>query len=586
MLGVTDSGPSIGKTTIALLAEAGERFHMAQETAARSASEASAAPSADTDMPDASTSSCGEDCSWAGPPYDGCRLSRFARELVRSQAQALVKAALRDLRDWSASNRLMGARLLHTVLVHLGAAAEDRADTLIPALCSSVSDDDADIAARVVSCVHVLGASTSFPLMLDQLACGQQTAARQASNLVVLSGLLFASGSVDAGSRSPLPAVLIERMAAILASEDTRGQDHPAVKQQLLACARNLVRLAGRDAEHVAPSLLMVLLQLKTDPSQAALCAEADEALCELAEACGRDSGAALVGEHAPGLLERISRGHSSWSAASADRHMLAPLLWAASPEAVGAMAPLALPILRENIAQKAKDPVLRIDLLQMVDGLLEDSERCHAFAGDAGVRLLRDVLLPSCVWSPGKTAAAIRFRAIAAAATFFRQQLISQGDLVELIRGGEILPVLNQCLEEEYYADTRLVSCHVMAGLLRSAGGALGDDSRRAIYPELCKRLDDSSDQNRAAACEALLAFAEVSPHYDPTNTKYLLDRLLIHMDDFNRGIQEAVCKVVVRIAGSKPALVKEEATKAAPRHRSKEFIERVLSACEAAQR
>eukprot|EP00951_Prasinocladus_malaysianus_P006376 scaffold45292_cov28-Prasinocladus_malaysianus.AAC.1 len=58
---------------------------------------------------------------------------------------------------------------------------------------------------------------------------------------------------------------------------------------------------------------------------------------------------------------------------------------------------------------------------------------------------------------------------------------------------------------KEEYYADTRLVACHVMAGLLRCAGPDLGDDSRRAIYPELCKRLDDSSDDTRIAACGAL---------------------------------------------------------------------------------
>ena len=41
---------------------------------------------------------------------------------------------------------------------------------------------------------------------------------------------------------------------------------------------------------------------------------------------------------------------------------------------------------------------------------------------------------------------------------------------------------------------------------MLRCAGEGLGDDSRRAVYPELCKRLDDSSDANRIAACEALL--------------------------------------------------------------------------------
>jgi hypothetical protein len=39
--------------------------------------------------------------------------------------------------------------------------------------------------------------------------------------------------------------------------------------------------------------------------------------------------------------------------------------------------------------------------------------------------------------------------------------------------------------------------------------------------------------------------AFAEVSSSYDTTNVGYLLERLLIHMDDFNASVQDAVCKV-----------------------------------------
>lgn len=109
--------------------------------------------------------------------------------------------------------RLGGSRILHTLLAYAGTKSETHADLLVPALCSSVGDDDADIAGRVVACVHVLGATTSpsvwLPLALDGLGrAGQQTAAQVASALVVLAGLLHAA--CVARKSYAVPATMIE----------------------------------------------------------------------------------------------------------------------------------------------------------------------------------------------------------------------------------------------------------------------------------------------------------------------------------------------------------------------------------------
>lgn len=261
----------------------------------------------------------------------------------------------------------------------------------------------------------------------------------------------------------------------------------------------------------------------------------------------------------------------------------MAALMWSVEPAALRDMLPVVMPILKECVGTAEKEPAMRIDLLRLLDGLLEDAQRCHAFHGMPGVHLVLSVLLPACVWVAGKTAAAVRFQAITAAATFFRQKLISQSDAAILLSRDDFLPVLHQCLEEDYYADTRYAACHAMAGVLRCAGEELQDESRRAIYPELCKRLDDSNDNNRIAACGALEAFAEVSSSYDTTNVGYLLERLLIHMDDFNASVQDAVCKVVCCFARSHPLKVREEVMKVSSRHRSQEYCQRVLSACAA---
>ena len=50
-------------------------------------------------------------------------------------------------------------------------------------------------------------------------------------------------------------------------------------------------------------------------------------------------------------------------------------------------------------------------------------------------------------------------------------------------------------------------------------------DEQRRAVYPNLLKRMDDSRNEIRIAACSAVAAFFEAMPDsYDETNTGYLL--------------------------------------------------------------
>lgn len=203
----------------------------------------------------------------------------------------------------AAGTRLSGARLLHTTLVHAGSAAERHTDALVPTLCGAVSDDDSEVAGRVVTCVHVLGtvvsASLWLPLVLDQLAkASQQTAAQVASTLVVLSGLLHAAATANSskayahldlgdllkvhswalpdvsvpGSPYGHRALIIihspQRAAVSLASEDIRAIDHSAVQLQLLATCTNVVKLAGPSASSFVIPLLTVLLQLKADPSR------------------------------------------------------------------------------------------------------------------------------------------------------------------------------------------------------------------------------------------------------------------------------------------------------------------------------
>jgi dynein assembly factor 5 len=240
--------------------------------------------------------------------------------------------------------------------------------------------------------------------------------------------------------------------------------------------------------------------------------------------------------------------------------------------------------------------------------------------AGGANASLvLRQLLLPPLVWRAGKTAAAVRFAAVTALATMLRHQLAPADVLLELMStsasrppqeqqpqdqqpqeqqqqqpqqqqgasapppgAGQLLPLVLQCLDEDWYADVRLTACAVMAQLMEALGGRLSAEQLRSVYPELLKRLDDSSNGVRVAACGALRAFVGAAgAGYCATNAGYLAAGVVIHMDDSDPGVAEAACGVLEALAGTHPGVVGAEVGRARETFRGKHWCDRVLARC-----
>ena len=76
---------------------------------------------------------------------------------------------------------------------------------------------------------------------------------------------------------------------------------------------------------------------------------------------------------------------------------------------------------------------------------------RCSSLGGEHAGQLLSDVLLPPLVWRAGKTAAAVRFAAVTALSTLLRQGMASPFELMRVVDNGSLLPLLHQCLDEDW---------------------------------------------------------------------------------------------------------------------------------------
>jgi HEAT repeat len=105
-----------------------------------------------------------------------------------------------------------------------------------------------------------------------------------------------------------------------------------------------------------------------------------------------------------------------------------------------------------------------------------------------------------------------------------------------------------------------------------------LSDDQCRKLYPELIKRLDDSENKVRIAACSTLSSLVDGMPKtFDGTNVEYMIANLLVHMDDSDAEVQEAVYATACRLAVVFPMSMEKELAKIRGLHRSTYFIDRI---------
>lgn len=65
-------------------------------------------------------------------------------------------------------------------------------------------------------------------------------------------------------------------------------------------------------------------------------------------------------------------------------------------------------------------------------------------------------------------------------------------------------------------------------------------------LYAEILKRLDDSNDTVRKAACQTFSTFLRAAPkeHFKGTIIDYTLDCLFVHLDDADPSIQVSLLR------------------------------------------
>ena len=623
LLGVSDEAPAIGSLALERLGRVGAvwaagcsggsagdgdaRMDSGEHPSGSAAAGAAAAAPASSAEPSEQAVAA----AVLGPPYNGRLPPPGARAMGAALLPALAPPLLRGLGEWTVALRASAARCLHALLALAGAAATPPLARLLPALRAAVGDEDAGVAARVAACVRAVGAFVPpqhwLPLAADAVADGRVGDAARANALVCLAALAHAAWRAG----QPAPLSLVEPLAVVLSSDATLASaaEHAGARAQLLSAVRASLAWLGplAGAPGVAAPLYRTLLQLLGSAHAEGAAGEAEaalalDALSQLEAAAtapaGGGSGAAaasLCAAHGAALLEALAATAPSWAPGAPLLLALGALLTTAPPDQLAALLPRAVDVIAPVVGDADGDPALRLALLRLVDALLESDAAAPAFRADGGAAaalVVTRLLMPPLTWRAGKAAAAVRYAAVAALEAAVRRGLAGADALEAALRAG-LLPLLHGCLDEDWFPDVRLAAARVEGALLEAVGPSLTDDQRRAVYVELLKRLDDSADRVRVAACGALAAFARSLPRdgngagsasaarWDDANAGYLAAGLAVHMDDADAGVADAAAAALEALAGAKPAAVAAEVAKARPRARAKHRCDRVLAAC-----
>ncbi|XP_024357132.1 uncharacterized protein [Physcomitrium patens] len=487
---------------------------------------------------------------YQGRPGAGCRL------MVEAFLRPMIEPALLELKQWTAPTRLSAARYLHTLMVMGEGLAKDNLDILIPAFCSAVGDDDVRVAKRVVATIHIVGFHVPprkwLPLTLKHLGNAKASRAQKANVLVVMAAFLYGT---------PGKAIEEKHIAKIcdkLYDKDVSCCDHLAVQNQLLSVVTNLIQVAGALCKTSTFKIFVLLLQVQSVDGDTRLQKRSGQVLEDLAHALGMESARELYVQYVHNVLDIVTADHEGWSSGLQGKLMFQTFMRSAN-DAVGPHLESLLPLFNACL-QPDQDPGLRIGFLQLLDELFETPGLESSWRSLA-VTIIGKILTPCAVWRASKTEAAVRYGAMVALGTFLRKDMCSQVHMEEIMKLPEgFLPVIKNCLDEDYFLDVRRATTHVMYQFLRVGGLILSDEERSKIIKLLSKRMDDSSNIIRRCILPAVEMFFTTMPFsFSDSEVKDFLLLLVVHMDDENPQIQEGVCKAMQACALKKPKIVKE---------------------------
>ncbi|XP_053706872.1 dynein axonemal assembly factor 5-like isoform X1 [Synchiropus splendidus] len=500
------------------------------------------------------------------------------RELVVRNLSKLVPAISNDLTDWLASTRIRTSQLLYVLLLHAEDHCTQHLQPVLALLYRACSDAEKDVVRNCLKAAQLLGTFVPLEILLNLLldrVTDPTTSSHPWAPLKVMSAVL-------GGCSKSLLQPHLQQIASTLAQPDV-CQEYQQVMylEQLLACVDVLLQQCEADVGPVSLQLLQVLVAVQSLSTEPQLSEKALESVRLLCKVQGLPSLMELYRQHMAQLLDWLYASINSWSSYTPQRLQLHIIMVQSGP-VVGEFVGQLMPLLHICL-QSDKDPEMRMNFFTMLAKLLLDAKNTLDSQGhfqNESEKFVSDVLLPNLIWQAGRTAGAVRTAALSCLLAVLHGGTISPAQLLGLEQ--KLSPQVLSALEEDSPM-ARTLACRSLATMLGLIGSELHPEALNKIYPELLKRLDDSSEGVRQVALQTIgLWLSNLNKNYNAevfsSHLEFLFQQLLLHLDDPDSSVQDQVLGVLKQGSTVHPALLKKEVVAVRDKQRSPLYCDQLL--------
>ncbi|XP_013865552.1 dynein assembly factor 5, axonemal [Austrofundulus limnaeus] len=491
------------------------------------------------------------------------------RELVVRNLGRLVPAITHDMTDWLVPTRVRTSQLLSVLLLHAEDHTTQHLQPLLAVLYRACMDSERDVVNNCLAAAKLIGTFVPPPVFL-KLLLEHVTAPHSSSHpwapLMVLAAVLGGCPEVQLTPH-------LQQIASTLVQPDV-CQEYQQVMylEQLLACVDVLLHQCESECASVSLQLLQVLVTVQSLSTEPQLSAKALESAHVLSKVQDLDL-TELYRRHMGQLLDWLSVSINTWTSYSPQRLQLQIIVMQSGPvigEFLNQLMPLLYSCLEPN-----RDTEMRMSVFTTLAKLLLDASNTLDSQGcfrDESETFLCNILLPNLAWQAGRTAAAVRTAALSCLLALLHGGSITPGQLLSVEE--KLSPRVLSALEEDSQM-SRLLACRSLSAMLRLIGTSLHHEALNKIYPELLKRLDDSSEEVRGVALQAVgLWLSSVTKDYNPElrapHLQLLFQQLLLHLDDPDSSVQDQVLEILKKGSSVHPTLLMREAEAARDKQRS----------------
>ncbi|XP_057317290.1 dynein axonemal assembly factor 5-like isoform X2 [Hydractinia symbiolongicarpus] len=509
-------------------------------------------------------------------PSLGCRV------LIQRNFSKILPAIVHDITDWTPATRIKSAQLLYHLVFYCEDHVTMHMELLSQGLYKAAQDEEVEVKRSVVKTAELIGLFVE-PAVYCKLILSHLENVSSSSPLSLSSSLAILAAYIR-GANYELLGTEIKKICKCLESTDICSSVDATCQTELTACLKALISKTGINHADISCSVFKMLLNVFAVASSDEIRIKVHSLMDNLAKMLNMDSRYKLFDSHAQEILTGLKSTCDVWTNQSPECYIFVSLLSEAGPS-ISCLLDTAVPMFVQ-CCDISKDAEMRQKMFTLMSQLVVNS------SNDACVRtmyqkytigMIKQAILPNCVWKAGRTAAAIRAVAISFLWALLQSGVVTDDHLRECYN--ELHTQLITCLDD-FSETTRLVTVKVLLKLLIVCKAAMQVEQLHVIYPELLKRMDDSSNEVRIVTCKAFSAYFSALPEdYDrdffKAHLEFIYKTLLIHLDDPDETVQKCVTQCLQDGAHLHPGLLKQEVEDVALKHRSRKFCDELIEVC-----